>query len=69
MLPTDMSKKAKREMMEEMFLELYYNGKSDFSIALKLGVSEMTIGNLRRSLKLEANRGKKIKKEPVVTGK
>ena len=68
-LPSDMSKTSKREMIEEIFLEMYYDGKSDFNIATRLGVSEMTIGNLRRKLRLKANRGKKVKKEPAGTGK
>lgn len=67
-LPSDMSKTLKKEMVEEIFLEMYYDGKSDFNIATRLGVSEMTIGNLRRALKLKANRGKKVKKEPTAMG-
>ena len=67
-LPSEMNKTIRKELMQEVFIEMYYDGKSDFAIALKLGVSETTIGNLRRALKLAPNRGKKIKKEPAVTG-
>lgn len=61
-LPSEMNKTIRKELMQEVFIEMYYDGKSDFAIALKLGVSEATIGNLRRVLKLAPNRGKKIKK-------
>ena len=59
-LPSELSKTLRKELMEEVFLEMYYDGKSDFAISKKLDVSATTITNLRRSMDLPPNRGKKV---------
>ena len=69
LLPTDLTREAKKEVMEEILLEMYYNGRSDFAIAKRLGVSETTANSLRRNMGLKPNGGKKVKKEPADTGK
>ena len=54
------------EKIERGFMELYKEGLSDKSIAVKLEVSAQSVGNYRRDLKLKAI---KKRKKPAATGK